>query len=309
MIILFIAALFLFTMSYRAYSTFYSGGISNSSLVLYFQFTNSTTNAAGNLVWDESGTGNNGTMTDMNNTGNATSGWNTTNSECQYGNCMIFDGINDYVALGNPATLRRMPNFSISAWVYPTQDKWMYYIGKGYFDTDKLSLAHHTSLNTWWIAYHKTSTTWGTFVANKWTYLTVTYDGTNFRLYENGVLDKTQSATFNMTNNTSNWDIGRSSGDPRYWNGSIDDVRIYNHTLSLDEIKELYSCRQPNNSPWTMTANCNIQNETVSDSAMSLEIVSKGNLTLTNTSLFVDQIVIANGGSLAADNNSSWGVS
>jgi len=75
--------------------------------------------------------------------------------------------------------------------------------------------------------------------ANKWTHVCFTYDGTTVKFYKNGELvdSVTKQLTFSgITNNTY---IG---GDNRSGNillGELHDFRIYNHTLSTKEIKEL----------------------------------------------------------------------
>jgi pimeloyl-ACP methyl ester carboxylesterase len=80
---------------------------------------------------------------------------------------------------------------------------------------------------------------------NQWVHCVGTYDGTVQRLYINGVL----VANTNVVG-TVNWDdsfiaegiggICPGYGQPGF-NGSIDDVRIYNRALSASEIQQLYS--------------------------------------------------------------------
>jgi hypothetical protein len=43
------------------------------------------------------------------------------------------------------------------------------------------------------------------------------------------------------TGSTANVNIGRRADNQSYFNGTIDDVRIYNRALSADEIKRLYN--------------------------------------------------------------------
>ncbi len=53
---------------------------------------------SGSTTSDSSGNRNTGTLTGMNTTGNSTSGWNST---CKNANCLLFDGVNDYVSIGH----------------------------------------------------------------------------------------------------------------------------------------------------------------------------------------------------------------
>ena len=69
------------------------------------------------------------------------------------------------------------------------------------------------------------------------------YDGTTWRLYRNGT-EVCNSVTANGSSNAigANWAIGaRGDGTSRWFDGKIDDVRIYNRGLSANEVSALYS--------------------------------------------------------------------
>ena len=78
---------------------------------------------------------------------------------------------------------------------------------------------------------------------NAWQFAVGVLDGSDIKLYLNGELDETDSATGNIIPTSHNLMIG---GDPnpaifgRFFDGAIDEVRIYNRALSESEIKELY---------------------------------------------------------------------
>ncbi len=72
--------------------------------------------------------------------------------------------------------------------------------------------------------------------ANTWSYLAGTYDGSKLRLYVNGALVSTTSVSGTMTSSTSVLRIGGDSIWGEYFNGLIDEVRIYNRALSASEI-------------------------------------------------------------------------
>jgi prepilin-type N-terminal cleavage/methylation domain-containing protein len=78
-----------------------------------------------------------------------------------------------------------------------------------------------------------------------WTYVTVAHDSTlnNVKIYINGVLDSTHSIAKTVKYTTEKLLIGQWSttylGNYMY-SGYIDNVRIYNRTLSADEIATLY---------------------------------------------------------------------
>lgn len=78
---------------------------------------------------------------------------------------------------------------------------------------------------------------------NKWYSLVYTFDGVYSKLYVNGVLVNkvTQSTTF--TPNTNPLNIGRNTdpGYPYFFNGIIDEVRIYKRALPAAQVLELYN--------------------------------------------------------------------
>ncbi|HEY8886019.1 MAG TPA: LamG-like jellyroll fold domain-containing protein [Candidatus Microsaccharimonas sp.] len=91
--------------------------------------------------------------------------------------------------------------------------------------------------NTTPAGYHSSGA--GTIVLNQWNLTTVTWDGTNAKLYINGALTNTVAVTgVGLVSSTVL--IGAESA-ARQFVGSIDDVRIYNRALSNTEITALFS--------------------------------------------------------------------
>ncbi len=90
-------------------------------------------------------------------------------------------------------------------------------------------------------------TTNGTFDYGEWQHVAGVWDGETQYIYLNGVLDKSSSRSgFNLWNGNEALDretaVGRDErGNRYYFNGDLDDVRVYNQALSAAEIKELVS--------------------------------------------------------------------
>lgn len=78
--------------------------------------------------------------------------------------------------------------------------------------------------------------------ANTWNHIVITRDSSNIKLYQNGVLKQTMTATAFTTAGTSA-SIGMSSNSNTPSGnaivGQVNDYRIYDHVLSVKEIKEL----------------------------------------------------------------------
>ena len=86
-----------------------------------------------------------------------------------------------------------------------------------------------------------------TLPSGTWVHVTTTYDGTTLKSYVNGALSQTTSANFTLQN--------VSGGVPLYiglrdtglypteydFNGTLDDVRIYNTALSASEVSQVYT--------------------------------------------------------------------
>ncbi len=79
-----------------------------------------------------------------------------------------------------------------------------------------------------------------TVALNIWTFVAVTYDGDQIRLYVDGQEDNSHVTSLNTVLNQDGLRIGFRADYPSYWMGVIDDVRIYTRALSSSEIMELY---------------------------------------------------------------------
>ena len=74
--------------------------------------------------------------------------------------------------------------------------------------------------------------------AGTWTHLATTYDGTTVRLYVNATLVASAPATGGIGVSGSPLSIGGTAAYGEFFNGRIDDVRIYSRALSQLEIEQ-----------------------------------------------------------------------
>ena len=73
---------------------------------------------------------------------------------------------------------------------------------------------------------------------NTWTYLAVTYDGATLRLYVNGTqVAPRRRARARSRTSTNPLQIGGDSIYGQYFNGLIDEVRVYNVALTAAQIQ------------------------------------------------------------------------
>jgi hypothetical protein len=73
-----------------------------------------------------------------------------------------------------------------------------------------------------------------------WVHVVVVVSGTNATAYRNGVSQGTVSIG-SRSNSSLDVFIGKRSGAAFYFQGSIDDVRIWNRALSSSEVTALYN--------------------------------------------------------------------
>lgn len=79
---------------------------------------------------------------------------------------------------------------------------------------------------------------------NEWRHVAAAFDGKRMSLYVDGTLDASQEAWGTINVNDAPVQIGANAERPdRFWNGLIDDLRIYNYGLPEAQIKELATGR------------------------------------------------------------------
>ncbi len=198
------------------------------SLVAAFGFNE----GAGAAVADTSGAGNHGTTTAA-----------TWSAAGKYGQALSFNGANSWVTIADAPSLDLTTGMTLEAWVQPTTiNSWETVILKE--TTGELAYALYADNDAArpgaWIRQGNTSySTIGTsqIPINAWTHLAATYDGAVLRLYVNGaqVSSLTRSGSINVT--TGALRIGGNSVWSEWFNGLIDEVRIYNHALTQSEIQ------------------------------------------------------------------------
>ncbi len=169
----------------------------------------------------------------------------------KFGNAYDFDGVNDYIWLGQDIfTSAQIAKGTISAWVYFAQNE----TGNDamVFDIEGMS---NINVNRDDDLYPKASIYDGTghegksnttINLNTWTFLTSTWDGTTLRLYMDSVLVNSTPAGGPISSNFNrNVTIGSNFVFSSLFNGSIDEVRIWNKALTLSEIQAEMKASNP----------------------------------------------------------------
>jgi hypothetical protein len=220
---------------------FANGKIVTDGLVLCLDAADRTSYLGSGTTWFDLAGSNNGTLTNG-------PTFNSTN-----GGSIVFDGVDDYVGLGN--NLDQNGPLSIMSWIYTTtissgprivvsncnvvgnQQDYVLEINRtaakvGAFWGDVLLLVSNQSL-----------------VVNQWYYVGFVRSGStgnwNLNIYINGTNDSNTTTSVNPNATNAGTAIGRA-GDytSQYFSGRISNVQFYNRALSAQEVLQNYNAQK-----------------------------------------------------------------
>ncbi|MFY8090488.1 MAG: glycosyl hydrolase [Chitinophagaceae bacterium] len=166
------------------------------------------------------------------------------------GNALSFDGTNDAVTISSPTNLDLVTDYTLEAWIKPTNfaagagiiSKSHSNGSNGYF----LTLANNAPFTG--INFDGLETSTKLLEAGKWYHIAAVKNGSTRTLYINGVAISL-SGTAITTATTTDWlRIGlHQLFSPKYFAGSIDEVKIWNVARTEAEIKaNMFATLSPN---------------------------------------------------------------
>jgi len=159
------------------------------------------------------------------------------------GNALQFDGVNDYVNLGNSPVFNIDSAVTYEAWIEPDTNLAGFIFGKWVnFQEDKQLTFNGSSVSFYLHnVFSGTSlTTTSIIPLHQYTHIAATYDGTTAKLYVNGVLDTSKPVSSGVGNSSGNLYIGFNPD--RFdavlpFKGIIDECRIWNIARTESEIQ------------------------------------------------------------------------
>ncbi len=163
------------------------------------------------------------------------------------GGALEFNG-DDYIDCGNGPSLQIQDAITIAFWfnVVAFENTWEAFLSKGDSAYRVSRGGGDGDATHFGISGSSAGGGNGWFNGNAivtggvWHHFAGTYDGAEGRIYIDGVLDSTTEATGQINIETDGFWIGNNSQNPdRLLHGILDDVRIYNQALSVDEISQL----------------------------------------------------------------------
>ena len=167
------------------------------------------------------------------------------------GNAASFNGSGNYLGVTSTGNIpiNNSP-YAISAWFKPVSAGVGGIIGWGAFgfgdQANALRLAADVCsgswglINYWWGPDLKYCPPAGTNWSTNWHHVVAQFDGTTRSIYLDGGLVASDSPTGHSVPNASNFRIGSTNGG-EYFNGSLDEIGIWNRALSAQEISNLYN--------------------------------------------------------------------
>jgi hypothetical protein len=171
----------------------------------------------------------------------------------KYNSAGSFDGANDYVDIPDNVSIQPA-YYTIAGWFYKA-------VGSSGRDVMVARQYRSSSANTSAI-YVESATEdirfYGSFggssvtvipnvimTEERWYYIATSYDGTNIKMYIDGELVNTKSETRAVDYSANNWFIGADQDNTTnctsFWQGLIDEVKIYNYALTADQVKSDYA--------------------------------------------------------------------
>jgi hypothetical protein len=200
--------------------------VSSTGLVAAYGFSEN----GGSTTADASGNGN---------TANILGG--TTWVSGHSGSGLSFDGTSGY---STAPTVPYVANWTVSAWVLspaapsasnnsgPVNRDWNFQINWNHSNAAFRGAAGVFVNGNWYAA------SFGSLSANTWYFLAATYDGETLNAYTNGALVTSNSAPSGPATSTGNpLTFGKHAAASQFFQGAIDDVRIYDHALSQAAIQ------------------------------------------------------------------------
>jgi glucose/arabinose dehydrogenase len=192
----------------------------------------SLNSVSGTTVADVSGNGNTGTVSGA----AAAAG--------KYGGGLSFDGVNDWVTVNDSNSLDLTTGMTLMAWVNPSAlaGSWRTVVfkegGAGSIDYS-LYAAESTNKPVGQVYVGGEQNVLGTtsLAPNVWSHLAVTYDGATLKLYVNGAVVGSKAVSGAITPTTGALRIGGNNIWSEWFQGLIDEVRIYGRALTQAEIQ------------------------------------------------------------------------
>ena len=219
-----------------------TSGFTALGLVGYWKFDA----GGGTVANDSSGKGNDGTL------GNGSAFTIPTWTNGKYDNALSFNG-SQFIIIPNSDSLSIYKGITIEAWIKTNSSKqWQWIVSKREIyaagNESGYELEYAGNTDDFYLAIRNTSIVFGFYKSiglrdNAWHHVVGTFDGSEVKVYKNGAFLNSTASNLNIGTNKQNVYIGHRTNDTGnfYFNGTIEEVKIYNRALNSSEIQDDYN--------------------------------------------------------------------
>jgi hypothetical protein len=146
------------------------------------------------------------------------------------------DGVDDHITINNPNVPTGNENYTLAAWIKPDTMGMKGIVGWGNYghtnQVNALRLTNNGIHNYWW--WNDLTVQTGDLTGD-WHHVAATFDGATRIIYLDGVERGRDTPTGHNVPDANNLTVGKTSAS-EYFDGALDDVRVYPRALSAEEI-------------------------------------------------------------------------
>lgn len=157
-----------------------------------------------------------------------------------WGQALSFDGLDDYAEVRDSNKLDfTTDQISVEAWIKPEATSGPVVVTKYPGDGQGYALR----IDPLWYQFScfpRGSAQWNTALSTDWTHLIGTYDGAAIKLYADGILRAETATSGNIASSGINFQIGRYHWGAGFYEGLMDEIRVYNRPLAAEEVRQHY---------------------------------------------------------------------
>ena len=174
---------------------------------------------------------------------------------CVIGKCLRFDGTDDRINMGDTTILKSVTALTVEAWIRTNtlsggEDGLRNIATKEGQNSDESEFMLRLDTANDDLEFYVGGSAYvgassGTINQNQWYHVVGTYDGSNVNIYLNGILKQSSAKTGATGTSTTPLRIGNSIRfvNERYWQGEIDDVKIFNYARTAAQVKADFQAR------------------------------------------------------------------
>lgn len=215
---------------------YHSPQIVLDGLALYLDAANQKSYPGSGTIWNDlSGNGNNGTLV------------NGPTFDSGNNGSIVFDGVNDFVNLNQPAVSFSPNRWTICVWMKPNNkssrfltpnsvgiDQYLVYNNANQRVDVRIASSADTNERT------RAGTT-NTINIGQWSYSCVSIDNLNIKIYANSLLTNEYTETISIANWSGLWRLGQRGNNTNFYEGLFSNFLVYNRALTPEEILQNYN--------------------------------------------------------------------